>query len=501
MWIMEGATEFARDVAARMPLAEAVLAVWRSVFDAETLNGLWERYRGRGYQKIIDFALMTKLVSDALLRHGGSGRRSFEKSIEAGVLACSPQAAFGKLGRLPLSVSDALLRDGSSLVRELFPPGAERPLPASLSRFDVVILDGKALKNVEKRLQGLRQVGGGLLGGKVLVAIEWRTGLARAMQSHPDGDASEKPLVKDLIPRMDSLTTRPRLFVGDRAYCDLTQPRHFTAREGDHFLVRYQSGTKFHPDASRSPVAGVDGEGRAFVESFGWLGPEHHPNRLYVRRIHLARPGEKEDLILVTDLLDASADPAVDLLWLYRERWGIERMFQKVTEVFGLQAFIGGTPQACVFQFAFCLLLYNIIQLITSDVAVARKCEAEALSKEKLFDDVREQLTAWNVLFSHEETLAFFPDAPPTPVLRERLENLLRDVWSATWWKSPPQPNRKTPNRTGKRGHASVHRVLQAHAEKKKAKKAAKSQAAKSIRSQTETARPKPKSRPRDQPQ
>jgi len=492
MLIMDGATKFVRDAAARMPLAEAVLSVWRSVFDPETLNGLWERYRGRGYQKVIDFALMTKLVSDALLLHGGSGRRSFEKSIEAGVLACSPQAAFGKLGRLPLSVSDALLRDGSSLLRELYPAGAERPLPASLSGFDVLILDGKALKNVEKRLQGLRQVGGGLLGGKVLVAIEWRTGLARAMQSHPDGDASERPLVKDLVPQTDALVTGPRLFVGDRAYCDLTQPRHFTAREGDHFLVRYQSGTKFHPDNSRAPVTRTDGEGRTYVESFGWLGPEGNPNRLKVRRIHLQRPGEKEDLILVTDLLDALAYPAIDLLWLYRERWGIERMFQKVTEVFGLKEFIGGTPQACVFQFAFCLLLYNIIQLVTGYVAEAQKCDVEALSKEKLFDDVRDQLTAWDVVFSHEETLAFFPDALLIPDLRNHLRNLLSGVWSATWWKSKPQPNRKTPHRTGKRGHASVHRVMQAHAEKKKAeKKATESRNAKPSRPKTKPPRSK----------
>jgi IS4 transposase len=35
------------------------------------------------------------------------------------------------------------------------------------------------------------------------------------------------------------------------------------------------------------------------------------------------RPGN-EDVILVTDLLDADVYPAEDLLWLYSERWGIE---------------------------------------------------------------------------------------------------------------------------------------------------------------------------------
>jgi hypothetical protein len=35
------------------------------------------------------------------------------------------------------------------------------------------------------------------------------------------------------------------------------------------------------------------------------------------------------------------------------QRWGIEQVFQKVTEVFHLQGLIGGTPKATIFQFAF----------------------------------------------------------------------------------------------------------------------------------------------------
>jgi hypothetical protein len=46
-------------------------------------------------------------------------------------------------------------------------------------------------------------------------------------------------------------------------------------------------------------------------------------------------------------------------------------MFQQVTEVFRLQRLIGGTPQATVFQCAFCLLLYNVIQVMRAQVAVA----------------------------------------------------------------------------------------------------------------------------------
>jgi hypothetical protein len=452
------------DVCARMPLAEAALSIWRFVFDEQRLNGLWEQYRGRCYEKVISFPTMTRLVADALLQYGGSGRRSFEKNQEAGNLESSVQAAFGKLGRLPLELSQGLLREGTAALRELFPQAALRQLPESLSAFEVLLLDGKALKKVAKRLKPLRGVGGGLLGGKALVALHWQSGLAVAMQTHPDGDASEKPLAPSVVAQTAELVSQPRLFVGDRAYCGLVQTAHFTARSGDHFVVRYYSGTSFSQDKSRPEKKGIDGKGRSFVESWGWLGRPAHKGRRYVRRIHLARPGEDEDLILVTDLVDAEAYPAADLLWLYQERWGIERVFQKVTEVFGLERLIGGTPQACIFQFAFCLLLYNLVELLTSYVAQAKKCEVEKISKEKLFDDVQRELIAWHVVFTPEQTLQRFEATLPAVALRARLRDLVAHAWSETWWKSPRQENRRPPRHKGKRGHASVYRLLHTQA-------------------------------------
>jgi Transposase DDE domain len=450
-------------VQARMPLAEAGLAIWRYVFDERRLAGVWERHRGRCYENVITFATMTHLVADALLQHDGSGRRSFEKNMESGQLEASPQAAFGKLGRLPIDVSMTLLREGTAALREIFPRYALRELPSSLSGYEAVVIDGKTIKNVAKRLKPLRGVGGGLLGGKAVVALEWSTGLALAMHAHGDGDASEKRFVKDVVAQTDQTISKPRVFVADRAYCDLVQTAHFTARTGDQFLVRHHSGTKFSRDSSRPEQKSTDSDGRRVVESWGWLGSQNNQGRRYVRKICLRRPGE-EDLVLITSLLDEDAVPAADLLWLYQERWGIERMFQKVTEVFGLKQLIGGTPKACIFQFAFCMILYNIVQLMTGYVAQAQKREPETISKEKLFDDVHQQLVAWNVVFTPEQTTAQFETTLTATILRQRLRRLLAHAWSDTWLKAPAQKNRPPRQREAKRGHASVYRILQQHA-------------------------------------
>ena len=462
-----------RDMLARMPLAEAVLLLWRWVTNEERMQSLWNQHRGRCYQKIISFALMVHLMADALLKYNGSGRRAFEKGIENGELETTIGAAFKKLSRLPIALSQTFLSHCTAALRQAFPEWAEWKLPKSVRRFRVIILDGKALKRVAKRLKPLRGIPGGLLGGRALVALEWCTGLVVAMRADEDGDANDVKFVGDLVPMVCQQVVGPRLWLGDSAFCDLTQPQHYTANEGDHFLVRYHPKTPFFRDRSRKYRPGKDREGRSFVEKWGYLGSPNNRRRRYVRMIQIAREGQKP-LILVTDLLDADTYPAEDLLWLYAERWGIEQVFQKVTQVFGLKRLIGGSPKACIFQFAFCLLLYNMIQVIRGYLAEAHDVEPEEISTDKLFDDVEQQLIAWNVMFDPDITLAYFASPPNQLELQSRLQTLLRSTWSDVWLKSAPQERHgKTPTKTA-RTHNSVYRILQAHT-RRKPKRAARS--------------------------
>lgn len=452
-----------KEVLARMPLAEAVLLLWWWVTCEERLEGLWKRYRGRCYKKIISFSLIVYLIADALLQYQGSGRRSFEKNIEKGQLEATFQAAYGKLGRLPIPLSQAFLAECTAALAEAFPTWAQWELPKSIGGFRVMILDGKAIKRVAKRLKALRGIPGGLLGGRALVALEWSTGLAVAMHAHPDGDANDVRFVPELVPVVREQVAGPRLWLGDRAFCDLEQPIRFTAEPGDHFLVRYHPKVKFHRDPKKPQRKGKNAHGQTYVEQWGWLGSPQDKRRRYVRMIRLACPGKKEDLVLVTDLLDADAYPAEDLLWLYAERWGIEQTFQQVTEVFGLEGLIGGSPKACIFQLAFCLLLYNMIQVVRGYIAQGQDREPNEISTEKLFDDVERQLIAWNVMFDPDVTIGYFQRLPAADALQSRLRALLGCAWSETWLKSPHQERHGKTRRKRACTHNSVYRIIQAH--------------------------------------
>ncbi len=167
--------------------------------------------------------------------------------------------------------------------------------------------------------------------------------------------------------------------------------------------------------------------------------------------------------MLVTNLLDERSYPATDLLDLYLLRWGIERVFQQVTEVFNLKHLIGSSPEASVFQFGFCLLLYNLLQVVRAVVAANEQRPIETISTEKLFTDVREHLIAWTVLIGPVIT-AMTWRKPPTPEQAStQIHQLLRSVWTKRWIKAPPRKRKPARPRRRRTTHVSAHKVLLAY--------------------------------------
>jgi len=458
--------DFDREVLSRLPLAEAVLVLWQFICDDAGLDELYDRHRGRTYQKKITFPLLAQLVRDALLAPDGSGHKSFCQAQRDGTLAAVLSSTYDKLGHLPFAVSETFLAEGADRLRQVF-PGAEvaaldDPIPRSLRGFEVLILDGKVVKRVPHRLQPARQRKGGLLGGKGLAALHLRSGLALALATDPDGEANDAKLVPALLPQVRARVEGPRLWLADRQFCDLVQTAAFTAEAGDHFLVRYHSKVHFCPDAARPAQHGQDSQGRAYEQEWGWLGREGNTRRRYVRRVTLHRVGA-EDILLVTDLLDAAAYPAEDLLTLYLARWGIERVFQQITEVFHLNRLIATTPQGTLFQLSFCLLLYNMIQVVRGYVAVGQQHPVVVISTELLFADVTKQLVALNELVEAGRAVELLPAASTAAAVRQRLRRLLGSVWSDAWIKAPPQKRQVPAHKKGQRDHTSVYRLLNAH--------------------------------------
>lgn len=448
----------ARPLLARLPLAEAVLLVWSWLAEASFRQGLFQRYRGRSYDKVLSFPRVVALIADALRQRGGSAHKSFARAIGDDEGQASVQAAYGKLRRLPIAWSMAFWAGGTDRLRAWFPAAATTAVPQRLEGLAVVVYDGKALQRLAQRLKKLRGLPGGLLGGRARVALTLDNGLAVAMHAHSDGEANDVRFVRDLLPAVRQRIAGPRLHLADRPFCELVQMTAFTAEAADQFLIRYHRKVHCHRDATRLERTGVDAAGRPSTEAWGWLGRVPHPQRRLVRRLTLERPGA-EAIILATDVVDADRYAATDLVSVYLARWGIECMVPKVTQVFGLAGLIGGTPQATLFPCAFCLVLYNRMQVVRGSVAEAEPRDRATVSTQKLFEDVTEQLLAWNSVLETKTTLDLFGAPPPLLAIQRRRRQLLAPVWTDRWLKAPSR-KRRPPVQKRKRTHGSVYRIL-----------------------------------------
>ena len=336
-------------------------------------------------------------------------------------------------------------------------------MPPSLAGFRALAFDGKKLKYVVKRLKPLRGLKGNVYGGKLLIVQDMATGQAVAAEAAVDGEAADNPLVPEAVVRVRAgADARARLWVGDRAFCDL-QILPLLSAAGDHFVVRYHAKCHFHADSAVAARTGIDDVGREYREQWGWLGAADHPGRSRVRRITVARPTDGP-LVLVTSLIDADRYPAFDLLGLYRGRWGIETMFQQVVQTFDLRHLIGGSAQATVFQAIFCLLVHNITLIVRDHVAAGAERAAATVSLRLLFDDLVRDLTAWMEVIGPNataEVLAATTFASAAD-LRSFLERTLGGVWTKRWvkQKTRKRPPKKPPRAYLRGGHSSVDRIL-----------------------------------------
>jgi hypothetical protein len=467
---------FEQELMRRSPLAGCVLEISDFLFDDRLLASIWEGHRGRCYQDVLRFEDFLRLMRDALIHHGGSAHQLFVELQRNDATPIDESNFYRKLARTPVELSRALLRECTARLAELMPAdaGAAAALPGCFNGFAVIVGDGKKIKNAAKRLKPTRGYSGKLIGASALVAMNVRSGMAVAMSDSLDGMANDVPLVPALMDQLREAIAQPILSVWDRQFDDVRTLRHLSSRDGDAFVVRLKQ--KNHTFAVESAVETRDAQGRAVRDEIGMLGKGKSAMR--VRRITLTRANAganagvnegggagEEDVVLLSNLLDRGAFTAADVLDVYRRRWGIEQVFQQVTETFSLQHLIGSSPKAVLFQFAYCLLLYNLVQLIKTYVAADGKVLAGAVSTFYLFQDIRRELAAWAY-----HTDGAWPrrrhhrDAEP---MRQRLRELLHGSWDPIGYTKAsdkkPRPNRPPPKRLHG-GHSSVQRLLEGKA-------------------------------------
>ncbi len=313
---------------------------------------------------------------------------------------------------------------------------------------------------------------GRALGGKALVALEPATGLIVGMAACSDAHTYEAKLVPQLLPQVRQRLPGPHLWVADQGFGDLAQVRRCT-EESDHCVLRLHPKSQFTPDLLGPVCTGVDGPGRAWSDEIGQLHSRRQGTRT-MRRITLAGPGKK-DLVIITDLLDAEAYPANDLLELYRVRWGIESVFLMVSEVFYSKHLIGSHPQGIIVQASLCMMYYNVLQVLRGLAAQARQRATQEVSSHNLFRNLQHERIALHRLAKPDDIGASLRERAAAIVDRRvYVLDRLGQAWTPLWVKAPAKKrHRPKPKfQRGGAGHFSSHRVLEEYKKTQREQKA-----------------------------
>jgi len=470
---------FFREALRRLPLADAVFHLLGYALNESFLSACYEKHRGQCYEDTLSFPRLVELMTDALLVHHGSARQALLQAEKKDTLPTCKEAFYGKLRRLPLELSVAFMTEASQRLNELLPV-QDNPLPGSLQAYQVHIIDGKKTKHIAKKLKLTRAQAGQLFGSKLLASYDPATRLLQTVAAHPDGEKNDAPLVPDLLAQLRTQSTsKPRIIVADAQFCDLVQISQY-CQAGDHFALRYHPKLHFHADAALPRREFTDAKGRRLIEEYGWLGSPTDQRRRFVRRVTWKRTDHK-DLGVVTDLTNRRHGqhaampepiPAADLIDLYLIRWKIETVFQDVTVVFGLRKLIGSTPEATAFQAAFCMVVYNAIQVVKSYLAAVqpKPMPVDEVSNTMLFTSIRRQLIAISELVPAASLAELVMPPKTAEAARTYLQQRLTGLWEPGWKKARNKnPRRYTEKPKGSGAHTSVYRVLQKHKQDPKA--------------------------------
>ncbi len=337
-------------VMAKLVLEQAIAPEW--------VDQMFEEHRQRQYPRELLFSTIVELMS--LVSLG---------------LRPSLHAAARQMENLPVSLAalyDKVSRTEPALLRALVTGSAQRLTPtieelgysAMLPGWQLRIVDGNHLPSSEKRLGPLRRERGAARPGFSVVVYDPDLDQVVDLQPCEDAYASERVSVLPLLEKASA----GQLWMADRLYCTL--PVMEACEEvGASFIIRQQSK---HPRLLQesdwqAPVAVTTGSVREqIIEVKGgrqWRRVE----------LSLQKPTDSGDTTLLfwSNLPDTvSAEQIADL---YRRRWSIEGMFQRLESVLESEIETLGNPKAALLGFASAVLAYNVLAVLKRSVEQAHR--------------------------------------------------------------------------------------------------------------------------------
>jgi IS4 transposase len=274
----------------------------------------------------------------------------------------------------------------TAVVRGLVAGSAERFVPVmeelkpksyrSVKGLQLRIVDGNHLSASEKRLKPLRNYRGAALPGQTLVVYDPDLELMLDMLPWEDAHAQERLIMQALLPRV----TKGELWIADRNFCCAPIILGFIERDA-YFLVREHAINPNPKVESKLRSIGRVETGGVYEQAVSIKDDKGVVHRFRRIEIHLDKETEDGDAVirLLTNV-PASKLNAKRLADLYRRRWRIEALFQRLEDVLQSEIKTLGQPRAALFAFGVAALAYNVLALLMAAVRTKHRSTLEELN-------------------------------------------------------------------------------------------------------------------------
>ena len=337
-------------VMARVALERAIEPGW--------VDEVFEAHRQRQYSRELLFSTVVELMSLVSL----GLRPSLHAAARRAELPVSLAALYDKIRRTEPAILRALVRGSAE---RLAPVVEAMASPPSLPGWRLRVLDGNHLAASEKRLAPLRGWRGAALPGHTLVVYDPDTTLVTDLVACEDAHAQERSAVAPLL----ACARAGELWIADRNFCTRSLLQGWHDAEAS-FIVREHAKHPRLLDKAEWTDCGRIETGSVREQAICVREGQTPWRRIELR---LDTPTESgETTIRLWSNLPREVCAAT-IAALYRKRWRIEGMFQRLESVLESEIRSLGHPRAALLGFAVAVLAYNVLAVLKRSVEHAHR--------------------------------------------------------------------------------------------------------------------------------
>jgi|SRR5271165_750223 len=348
-----------------VPLGVLVRGTLEWLLDPPSIEMLFREHAPSHYTRELTMATLVSTLIQVSVGAHPSPHAAYKADVatDKPTITVSKAAFYGKLGRVPTDVSEAVVCYGArrcAELLELMPQARTELLPGYRMR----VLDGNVLTGTEHRLTPLRRWLNACLPGKSLVVYEPGLGLVTDVVLCEDAYTQERALVTQLLPRLEARD----LLVADRNFCT-TRYVFGVHRQKAFVIVRQHRRGLPCRSVGKQAKCGQTATGTVYEQLVEATDAETGEilklRRIEIRLIEKTRDGERSIAVL-TNLPDQVT--ALAIAQLYLERWTIEKHFQFLTQSLHCELPGLGKPKAALLAFAMAVLAGNALAVVRGSI-------------------------------------------------------------------------------------------------------------------------------------